>query len=45
MTSYFTTKEWKALTTAQKLAFGAGNVRRVTFRRAGRLVVEWEVRR
>lgn len=44
MTSYYTNREWAALTIEQKLAFGAGNVRRITFQRHGRWVTEWEVR-
>lgn len=45
MTTYYTTREWKALSTEQKLAFGAGNVRRVSVVRGGRRYTEWAVTR
>jgi hypothetical protein len=44
MTRFYTNREWAALTTAQKLAFGAGNVERITRKGyAGKTVTEWKV--
>lgn len=40
MTSFYTTTEWAALSTEAKLAFSS--VKRVTFRRGGRIVTEWK---